>query len=52
MCQRIVCQGCGKPSFQGCGEHVEEVLGDVPTAQRCACNPGSGTTSRGLFSRQ
>ncbi|WP_228566812.1 hypothetical protein [Nocardia sp. SYP-A9097] len=50
MCQRIVCQACGKPSFQGCGEHVEEVLGDVPVAQRCACASTGG--SRGLFSRQ
>ncbi|MEV0029527.1 hypothetical protein [Nocardia sp. NPDC050793] len=37
MCQRIVCRKCGKPGYLGCGNHVEEVLGDVPKAQRCSC---------------
>ena len=32
MCQRITCRKCGKPSFAGCGRHVESVLGDVPVA--------------------
>jgi hypothetical protein len=35
MCQRITCSVCGKPSFAGCGRHVESVLGDVPAAERC-----------------
>ena len=35
MCQRITCPQCGKPSFAGCGRHVESVLGDVPPSQRC-----------------
>jgi hypothetical protein len=37
MCQRITCSSCGKPSFAGCGRHVEAVLGDVPPADRCHC---------------
>ena len=37
MCSRIQCEKCGKPSFVGCGMHVEQVLGDVPPADRCAC---------------
>lgn len=37
MCQRITCKSCGKPSFSGCGRHVEAVLGDVPPAARCHC---------------
>jgi hypothetical protein len=41
MCRRITCRSCGKPSFAGCGEHVESVLGDVPVAQRCACAPAA-----------
>ena len=52
MCQRITCSDCGKPSFAGCGRHVESVLGDVPPAGRCHCHapaessagaPGSAT---------
>jgi hypothetical protein len=37
MCQRVQCPKCGKPTWAGCGRHVEDVLGDVPTAQRCQC---------------
>jgi hypothetical protein len=37
MCRRITCNVCGKPSFSGCGRHVEGVLADVPPAERCRC---------------
>jgi hypothetical protein len=37
MCQRITCSSCGKPSFSGCGAHVEQVLGNVPPKDRCHC---------------
>ncbi len=35
MCQAIKCSKCGKPTWTGCGAHVEQVLGHVPKAQRC-----------------
>jgi hypothetical protein len=38
MCVRITCKECGKPSFAGCGAHVEQVLGDVPKHERCKCH--------------
>ena len=41
MCQRIDCSDCGKPSFAGCGRHVESVLGDVPASERCHCRATS-----------
>ncbi|MBK8259214.1 MAG: hypothetical protein IPK82_41975 [Polyangiaceae bacterium] len=37
MCRRITCPQCGKPSFSGCGAHVEQVLRDVPVNERCRC---------------
>ena len=37
MCQRIQCQRCGRPTWVGCGKHVEDVLADVPPAKRCQC---------------
>jgi hypothetical protein len=37
MCRRINCTTCGRPTFAGCGAHVEQVLADVPTAERCRC---------------
>lgn len=38
MCRRVQCDECGKPTFKGCGMHVEQVLGDVPPAERCRCH--------------
>jgi hypothetical protein len=37
MCRRIDCARCGRPTYAGCGAHVEQVLGDVPPAERCRC---------------
>ena len=37
MCRRVDCPKCGRPTFAGCGAHVEQVLGDVPKSQRCSC---------------
>jgi hypothetical protein len=37
MCHLSVCRQCGKPTWVGCGRHVEEVLRDVPPAKRCQC---------------
>ena len=35
MCRRVTCPECGKPTFAGCGMHIEQVLGDVPPKDRC-----------------
>ncbi len=37
MCQRVTCKSCGKPSYVGCGRHIEAVLGDVAPEARCHC---------------
>jgi hypothetical protein len=37
MCRRVTCTSCGKPTFAGCGAHVEQVLGDVAPENRCRC---------------
>ncbi len=42
MCRRTMCNNCKKPSWAGCGAHVEQVLGDVAPADRCQCDAGSG----------
>jgi len=39
MCQRVTCRTCGKASWKGCGQHVEQVLAGVPKSQRCSCPP-------------
>ncbi|WAL64585.1 hypothetical protein ORV05_27000 [Amycolatopsis cynarae] len=37
MCQRTTCSRCQKPTYRGCGRHVELVLADVPKSKRCSC---------------
>ena len=37
MCRRVDCSRCGRPTYAGCGAHVEQVLGGVPAADRCHC---------------
>ena len=37
MCRRVECQSCQKPTYAGCGMHIEQVLGDVPLDRRCRC---------------
>lgn len=53
MCRRVQCSKCGRPTFAGCGAHIEQVLGDVPRDQRCHCReqaaaaPGDATPQAG-----
>jgi hypothetical protein len=37
MCMKATCDRCGKTTWKGCGEHVDEVLADVADADRCVC---------------
>jgi hypothetical protein len=37
MCKKITCDICKKPTWEGCGEHIEDALKDVPTPERCTC---------------
>jgi hypothetical protein len=37
MCRRVECARCARPTYAGCGAHVERVLGDVSPDQRCRC---------------
>jgi hypothetical protein len=46
MCVRITCTECGKPTFSGCGAHVEQVLRGVAPDQRCKCAAEKKTKKR------
>ena len=37
MCIAVKCRKCDRPTWKGCGAHVEQVLGHVPPAERCQC---------------
>ncbi|CAB4769706.1 unannotated protein [freshwater metagenome] len=35
MCSPVTCNKCGKQTWAGCGEHIEEALAGVPESERC-----------------
>ena len=45
MCRRVECSRCGRPTYAGCGAHVEQVLSSVPPAERCRCREMAGRTT-------
>ncbi len=53
MCRTVTCKKCDKPSWNGCGAHIEQVLGDVQPDQRCQCRhaPASIARRKSWFSR-
>ncbi|OYD67205.1 hypothetical protein BDB13_0712 [Rhodococcus sp. OK302] len=42
MCSPVTCSTCSKTTWSGCGQHVDDVMRSVPTAQRCTCERPSG----------
>ncbi len=48
MCRRVTCKTCGKATYSGCGQHVDQVLAGVPTSARCA---GHERTGGGFLAR-
>lgn len=47
MCYAVDCRVCGKVTWDGCGQHVADVMRSVPTARQCRCTRSTGTP-RGL----
>ncbi|MEQ7846694.1 hypothetical protein [Nocardioides kribbensis] len=39
MCRAVTCKQCGKTTWAGCGQHVDQVMARVPRADRCAGHP-------------
>ncbi len=55
MCSKTTCRKCGKPSWRGCGNHIEEALAGVPKSQRCpghANDPKEPSFFSRLFKRK
>lgn len=42
MCSKVTCRQCGKPTWSGCGEHIEQALAGVPQSERCPGHEGAG----------
>ena len=37
MCRAIDCPDCGGATWEGCGDHVEQVLRNYPPHALCQC---------------
>ena len=37
MCRAATCSRCGKMTWKGCGQHVDQVMREVAKADRCTC---------------
>lgn len=51
MCRQVTCKTCGKATWAGCGQHVEQALAGVPRSQRCSGHEAEAAEAkRGFFS--
>jgi hypothetical protein len=50
MCRAVRCKTCGKTTWAGCGQHVDQVMARVPRDDRCqgheAAERGPGLIAR------
>ena len=44
MCRPVRCSVCGKTTWAGCGDHIEEALAGVALADRCPGHPAPAAT--------
>ena len=54
MCSKATCKKCGKATWRGCGNHIEQALAGVPKNQRCTCREDAANaapSSGGFFAR-
>ncbi|HEX6055016.1 MAG TPA: hypothetical protein VFY98_04320 [Intrasporangium sp.] len=49
MCRPANCRTCGKTTWAGCGQHVDQVMRNVPQARRCPGHPKDATAPTGGF---
>ncbi len=51
MCHLITCPTCGKPTWEGCGQHIDQALNGVPQAERCHCQAATQQEQDGRAGR-
>ncbi len=51
MCRPANCRTCGKTTWAGCGQHVDQVMRNVPASQRCAGHVKAESASSGRLPR-
>ena len=51
MCRAVTCRKCGKITWAGCGQHVNQVMAGVPASQRCTGHASDPAASGGWLRR-
>lgn len=51
MCAPVECLSCGKTTWAGCGQHVDDVMRGVPASERCVCQVGDAPSADGGLGR-
>jgi len=51
MCYPVECKKCGKTTWEGCGQHVDQVKRGVPASQWCAGHEAEPGFFSKLFAR-
>ncbi|PPF87521.1 hypothetical protein C5E07_16400 [Pseudoclavibacter sp. RFBJ3] len=51
MCRAVACKTCGKTTWAGCGQHVDQVMSSVRSADRCGGHEEPKATPAGFFAR-
>ncbi|WP_199286669.1 hypothetical protein [Nocardioides houyundeii] len=51
MCRAVKCKTCGKTTWTGCGQHIDQVKRSVPAGQWCKGHPKAERTEGGFLSR-
>ena len=46
MCSLVICSQCKKPTWSGCGEHIEQALDGVAKEDRCQGHENLSATPR------
>ncbi|GAB6937648.1 hypothetical protein JCM11754A_11720 [Isoptericola variabilis] len=47
MCYPVTCTTCGKTTWKGCGQHVDDVRRSVPAGQWCSGHDDEPAPERG-----
>ncbi|MBM7799406.1 hypothetical protein JOE57_002327 [Microlunatus panaciterrae] len=51
MCRAVTCGTCGKTTWTGCGNHVNQVMKNVPNGQQCRGHENETAAKVGVLGR-
>ena len=51
MCRPVRCRSCGKTTWAGCGDHIEQALYGVALEDRCPGHEDQHAPEGSFFSR-